>query len=200
MRRSLAGIPGIRAFPVPLQNLRIGSRSGAALYQYTLTSVNQAELYDNAQRLVERVKQAPGFTDVTTDLTLGARQLTPRHRSRRAGALRPDDGRGSLARSIPPSAPARSPPSTRPSNDYAVILETDKARTLDPIVLSKVFVRSSTGQQVRLDSVATVTLGPGPVSVARQSQLPAVTITFNLAPGYTLGEAVVRHARRSSAR
>ena len=46
------------------------------------------------------------------------------------------------------------------------------------------------GQQVRLDSMATVTLGPGPVSVARQSQLPAVTITFNLAPGYTLGEAV----------
>ena len=76
LRRNLAGIPGIRAFPVPLQNLRIGSRGGAALYQYTLTSVNQAELYDNAQRLIERVKQAPGFTDVTSDLTLGARQLT----------------------------------------------------------------------------------------------------------------------------
>jgi HAE1 family hydrophobic/amphiphilic exporter-1 len=58
-------------------------------------------------------------------------------------------------------------------------------------VLSKVNIRSNTGQQVRLDSVATVTLRPGPVSVARQSQLPAVTITFNLAPGYTLGEAVV---------
>jgi HAE1 family hydrophobic/amphiphilic exporter-1 len=72
-----------------------------------------------------------------------------------------------------------------------VILETDKARTLDPSVLSKVYVRSSSGQHVRLDAVATVALGPGPVSVARQSQLPAVTITFNLAPGYTLGEAVV---------
>ena len=76
LRRNLSGIPGIRTFPVPLQNLRIGSRSGAALYQYTLTSVNQAELYDNAQRLIERTKQAPGFTDVTSDLTLGARQLT----------------------------------------------------------------------------------------------------------------------------
>ena len=76
MRRSLASITGIRAFPVPLQNLRIGSRSGAALYQYTLTSVNQAELYENVQRLVDRVKAAPGFTDVTTDLTLGARLLS----------------------------------------------------------------------------------------------------------------------------
>ena len=58
-------------------------------------------------------------------------------------------------------------------------------------MLSKVYVRSSTGQQVPLSAVTSVTLGPGPVSVARQSQLPAVTITFNLAPGYTLGEAVV---------
>src|SRR5262249_57948155 len=77
-----------------------------------------------------------------------------------------------------------------PSNDYQVIMEADRARTLDPSVLSKIFVRSSAGQMVRLDSMATVTLGPGPVSVARQSQLPAVTLTFNLAPGYTLGEAV----------
>ncbi len=75
LRRNLAGIPGIRTFPVPLQNLRIGSRGGAAAYQYTLTSVSQTELYDNAQRLLDRVKAAPGFADVTSDLTLGARQL-----------------------------------------------------------------------------------------------------------------------------
>src|SRR6185312_11801841 len=58
-------------------------------------------------------------------------------------------------------------------------------------VLSKVYVRSNTGMQVPLDSVMSVKLGPGPVSVARQSQLPAVTITFNLASGFTLGEAVI---------
>ena len=190
LRRNLAGIPGIRAFPVPLQNLRIGSRGGAALYQYTLTSVDQAELYENAQRLIERVKAAPGFADVTSDLTLGARQL------------RLDIDRDALARFGLSMDVVRSTLysafGTRkiatvytPSNDYAVILEADKLRTLDPSVLSKVNVRSNTGQQVRLDSVATVTLNPGPVSVARQSQLPAVTITFNLASGYTLGEAVI---------
>jgi HAE1 family hydrophobic/amphiphilic exporter-1 len=189
LRRNLAGIPGIRTFPVPLQNLRIGSRSGAALYQYTLTSVNQTELYENAQRLIERVKQAPGFTDVTSDLTLGARQLTlnvDRDALARYGVTM-DTFRSTLysafgTRQIATVYTA--------SNDYQVIMETDKARTLDPGVLSKIYVRSSTGQQVRLDSMATVTLGPGPVSVARQSQLPAVTITFNLASGYTLGEAV----------
>jgi len=189
LRRSLADIPGIRAFPVPLQNLRIGSRSGAALYQYTLTSVNQAELYDFAQRLVERVKQAPGFTDVTTDLTLGARQLSlsvDRDALARYG-LTMDTVRSTLYSAFGTRKIATV---YTPSNDYAVILEADKARILDPGVLSKVYVRSASGQLVRLDAVASVTLGPGPVSVARQGQLPAVTITFNLAPGFTLGEAV----------
>ncbi len=190
LRRNLAGIPGIRTFPVPLQNLRIGSRGGAAAYQYTLTSVSQTELYENAQRLIERVKTAPGFADVTSDLTLGARQL------------RLDIDRDALARFGLTMEGVRSTLysafGTRkiatvytPSNDYAVILEADRLQTLDPSVLSKVSLRNSTGQQVRLDAVATVTLQPGPVSVARQSQLPAVTITFNLASGFTLGEAVI---------
>jgi HAE1 family hydrophobic/amphiphilic exporter-1 len=190
LRRNLAGIPGIRTFPVPLQNLRIGSRGGAAAYQYTLTSVSQTDLYDNAQRLIERVKSAPGFADVTSDLTLGARQL------------RLDIDRDALARFGLTMEGVRSTLysafGTRkiatvytPSNDYAVILEADRLQTLDPSVLSKINVRNSTGQQVRLDSVATVVLQPGPVSLARQSQLPAVTITFNLASGFTLGEAVV---------
>jgi HAE1 family hydrophobic/amphiphilic exporter-1 len=190
LRRNLAGIPGIRTFPVPLQNLRIGSRGGAAAYQYTLTSVSQAELYENAQRLIERVKTAPGFADVTSDLTLGARQL------------RLDIDRDALARFGLTMEGVRSTLysafGTRkiatvytPSNDYAVILEADRLQTLDPSVLSKVSLRNSTGQQVRLDAVATVALQPGPVSVARQSQLPAVTITFNLASGFTLGEAVI---------
>ena len=198
LRRTLAGIPGIRAFPVPLQNLRIGSRGGAALYQYTLTSVSQTELYDNAQKLIEEVKKAPGFTDVTSDLTLGARQLSitvDRDALARYG-LTMDVVRSTLYSAFGTRKIATV---YTPSNDYAVIVEADKAHVLDPSVLSKVFIRSNTGQQVRLDSVATVKLGPGPVSVARQSQLPAVTITFNLGPGYTLGEAVgaMRELERS---
>jgi hydrophobic/amphiphilic exporter-1 (mainly G- bacteria), HAE1 family len=190
LRRSLAGVPGVRAFPVPLQNLRIGSRGGAALYQYTLTSVDQAELYDYAQRLIERVKTAPGFADVTSDLTLGARQLrldVDRDALARFG-LSMDTLRNTLYSAFGTRQIATV---YTPSNDYQVIMETDRNLTLDPGVLSKVNIKSGNGQQIRLDSVASVSLMPGPVSVARQSQLPAVTITFNLAPGYTLGEAVV---------
>ncbi|MFM9850547.1 MAG: efflux RND transporter permease subunit [Hyphomicrobiaceae bacterium] len=190
LRRKLSVITGIRAFPVPLQNLRIGSRSGAASYQYTLTSVDQNELYLHAQRLIDRVKQTPGFADVTSDLTLGARQLlltVDRDAMGRFGVTM-DTIRSTLYSAFGTRKIATV---FTPSNDYAVILEADKIQTLDPTVLSKIFVRNSSGQQIRFDSLATVTLGPGPVSVARQSQLPAVTITFNLAPGFTLGEAVV---------
>ncbi|MBO0763312.1 MAG: efflux RND transporter permease subunit [Hyphomicrobiaceae bacterium] len=189
LRRSLANIPGIRAFPVPLQNLRIGSRGGAALYQYTLTSVDQGELYDYAQRLIEVVKTAAGFADVTSDLTLGARQLrldVDRDAMARFGVSM-DTLRNTLYSAFGTRQIATV---YTPSNDYQVIMETDRNLTVDPGVLSKVSIMSGNGQQVRLDSVASVSLSPGPVSVARQSQLPAVTITFNLAPGFTLGEAV----------
>ncbi|MGH6816994.1 MAG: efflux RND transporter permease subunit [Hyphomicrobiaceae bacterium] len=189
LRRKLGGITGIRAFPVPLQNIRIGARSGAALYQYTLTSVDQAELYAGAVRLIERLKLTRGFADVTSDLTLGARQLmltVDRDAMARVG-ISLDTVRSTLYSAF---GTRRIATVFTPSNDYSVILEADKTRTLDPTALSKVYVKSSTGQMIRLDTLATVTLGPGPTSVARQSQLPAVTVTFNLAPGFTLGEAV----------
>ncbi|MFM9939668.1 MAG: efflux RND transporter permease subunit [Hyphomicrobiaceae bacterium] len=189
LRQRTAGVTGIRVFPQALQNLRIGSRAGASAYQYTLTSVSQAELYEGAGRLLDQIKRTPGFADVTSDLTLGARQVlltVDREALARFGVSM------ETVRSTLYSAFGTRKIATvfTPANDYAVILEANKNKTLDPTVLSKITVRSSSGQLVRLDSLAAVTLGPGPVSVARQSQLPAVTITFNLAPGFTLGEAV----------
>jgi HAE1 family hydrophobic/amphiphilic exporter-1 len=189
LRRRVATIPGIRSFPVPLQNLRIGGRTGASAYQYTLTGIDQDELFAFAPKLVTLVGQTPGFSDVTSDLSLGARQVVlnvDRDAMARAGismeAVRTTLYSAFGTRNIATVYTA--------ANDYAVILEADKVRTLDPSVLSKVYIKSSSGQQIRLDTVATVTLQPGPTAVSRQSQLPAVTVTFNLAPGYTLGEAV----------
>ncbi len=193
LRQKLASVTGIRAFPQALQNLRIGARAGASAYQYTLTSVNQAELYEGADRLLDKIKRTPGFADVTSDLTLGARQV------------KIDVDRDALARFGVTNDTLRSTLysafGTRkigsvftPSNDYAIIIEADKQTTIDPNVLQKVYVRSSSGQLVPLSGLATMSLTPGPVSVARQSQLPAVTLTFNLAPGFTLGEAVTAMA------
>ena len=188
LRGRLAAIPGIRAFPVPLQSLRIGGRVGSAAYQYTLLGIDQAELFEWAPKLIEKAKTTPGFADVTSDLSLGARQVVlnvNRDALARYG-VNMDTVRTTLysafgSRTIATVYTA--------ANDYAVILEADKSRALDPSALSKVFIKSSNNQLVRLDSVAEVTLRPGPTSIARQGQLPAVTLSFNLAPGFTLGEA-----------
>ena len=115
----------------------------------------------------------------------------PERRSRCAGALRPDHGR---VRSTLYSAFGTRKIATvyTPANDYAVILEADKARDArSQRAVEGLRARSNTGQQVRLDAVATVNAGPGPGLGGAPDQLPAVTITFNLAPGFTLGEAVV---------
>jgi hydrophobic/amphiphilic exporter-1 (mainly G- bacteria), HAE1 family len=193
LRGKLAGITGIRAFPAPLQNIRIGSRGGASAYQYTLSSVDQAQLYTYATRLTDQVKKTPGFSDVTSDLSLGARQVTiaiDRDALARYGVTN-DAVRSTLYSGFGTRKIATV---FTPSNDYAVILEADKGQLLDPSALSKVYVKSNSGQLVRLDALGQVTLGSGPIAVARQSQLPAVTISFNLGPGFTLGEAVTSMA------
>ena len=193
LRGKLNAVTGIRAFPQPLQNIRIGSRAGASAYQYTLSSVDQEQLYLSANKLTDLVKRTPGFADVTTDLQLGARQVTM---TVDRDALARYNVTNEAVRSTLYSAFGTRKIATvfTPSNDYAVILEADKLSLLDPGALSKIYVKSTTAQLVRLDTLATVNLGAGPIAVARQSQLPAVTITFNLAPAFTLGEAVTAMA------
>jgi len=191
LRQKVAPIVGIRAFPVPLQNLRIGSRSGAAAYQYTLAGVNRDQLYEGAGRLIERLKVTPGFADVTSDLDLGARQVTIE--VDRDALARYGVSMETLRSTLYSTFGTRNVATVfTPANDYPVILEAEKTNQLDPSVLSRVYVRADSGQLVRFDTLARVSLGSGPIAVARQSQLPAVTVTFNLAPGFTLGEAVAR--------
>jgi HAE1 family hydrophobic/amphiphilic exporter-1 len=77
-----------------------------------------------------------------------------------------------------------------PTNDYAIILELAPSFQENETALSKVFVRSGTGQLVPLETVANVSRAAGPLTVNHQGQLPAVTISFNVAPGFALGEAI----------
>ena len=128
LRRRVTGIVGIRAFPVPLQNLRIGSRSGAAAYQYTLSSVDREQLYTSSGQLIERLKVTPGFADVTSDLELGARQVTidvDRDALARYGVSM-DTLRSTLYSTFGTRKIATVFTS---ANDYAVIVEAEKSTT-----------------------------------------------------------------------
>jgi hydrophobic/amphiphilic exporter-1 (mainly G- bacteria), HAE1 family len=190
LRPRLAEIPGINVF---LQNpplVRVGGTFTKSLYQMTLQSANPKEIYQWAPLLETRMRGLDGFQDVTTDLQINSPQVMVEIRRDRARAL------GVTAEQIQSalfSAYGDRLVSTiyTPSNEYSVILEVAPEFQMAPEALSRVYVRSAAGKLVRLDALARLKRGVGPLSVNHYGQLPAVSVSFNLRPGYSLGDAAV---------
>ena len=189
LRQRLAPVPCQKVYLQPVQNLQIGGRMAKAQYQYTLQGVDPAQLYAFAPKLEARLRTLPAFQDISTDLQLANRQARveiDRDTAARLG-VSVAQVRASLY-----SAFGSEQVSTiyTPSNYYQVILEVDPRLQRDPTSLSHLYVRSDKGTLVPLDAVASITLGPGALSISHQGQLPAATISFNLVAGYSLGQAV----------
>ena len=189
LRPKVAAVPGMRTFFQPLQNIQLGGRLSKSQYQYTVQDADLAQLYHYAPVMQEKIAQIPGILDVNSDLQLLNREAVvtiDREKASRLG-ISVDQVRSAFY-----SAFGSRQISTiyEPSNDYQVILEVDPRYQQDPSDLSRLYLRSASGQAVPLDAVATVSSALGPVSVNHQGQLPAVTLSFNLAPGVALGDAV----------
>jgi len=189
LRRELADIPGIRVFFQPIQNIQLGGRLAKSFYQYTLQDGDTTELYRLAPIMQEKIAALPGFQDVTSDLQLQNRQVEIAFdRSKMAQfGVTADQARSALYSSF---GTRQISTIYRPSNDYEVILEIDPAFQRDPAALGKLYIHSTTGQMVPLSTFATLYESAGPVTVNHQGELPSVTISFNLAPGVSLGDAV----------
>jgi len=189
LRREVAAVPGMNVFFQPIQNIQLGGRLAKSLYQYTLQDADIDELYRLAPQMEARIRDLPGFQDVTSDLQLRSRKvLVDFDRNKMAQFnVTADQVRSTLF-----SAFGTRQISTiyLPSNDYQVILEIDPKYQEDPAALAKLYVHSSTNQMVPLEAFSTFRQGVGPVTINHQGQLPSVTISFNLAPGVSLGEAV----------
>ena len=189
LRPKLAQIPGIRTF---LQNpppIRIGGMMSRSLYQYTLQSPDTQELYKFAPIMLEKIKALPGLVDVTTDLELRNPQVTVQIDRDKAAIL------GLTAEQIEDglyTAYGTRQISTifTPNNDYQVIMEVKPEYQREPAALSILHIRSSSGQLIPLDSVTKFVRSVGPAAVNHLGQLPAVTISFNLRPGTSLGDAL----------
>src|SRR5262249_53229563 len=173
----------------PVQNLNIGVKSSRSLYQYTLQSGNLDELYRFAPLVAGQMRRLPALQDVGSDLQIKNPQAIVSIDRQKAAALglTAEQIRTTLYNSFGSRQAATL---YTASNDYAVILELGPSFQEDADALSKVFVRSTAGQLVPLGTVATVSQVAGPLTVTHQGQLPAVTISFNLAPGVALGEAI----------
>jgi HAE1 family hydrophobic/amphiphilic exporter-1 len=190
LRKATQAVPGITFVPQPIQNLNLtGGRPSKALYQYTLTGPDLKELFDLAPPLLQKLRDIPILRDVDIDLQLRNPQRTIRIDRERAGIL------GVTAEQIRQAlynAFGTRQISTiyTPSNDYQVIIQASDDFQSDPAALTRVYVTSSSGQNVPLTAVATIEPSVGPLTVNRQSQLPAVTFSFNLADGIALGQAI----------
>ena len=191
LRPKISQIPGIRAFMTnpPAINLGAGQGGQRALYQYTLQDSDTAELYKYAPVMEEKIRGIAGLEDVSSDLLLKNPQVTVDMDRNKVSAL------GLSANQVENAL--YNAYGTRqvsqiyaPNNQYQVILQVAPAFQQDAAAMSLLYVRSNTGALIPLESVARLRTNVGPMSVSHYGQLPAVTISFNLKPGYALGDAV----------
>ncbi len=193
LRVKLAAVPGINAFPQLLPPIRIGGQLTKSQYQFTLQAPDTSELYQDAPRLEAKLRSDPQLQkllqDVTSDLQITNPQVNVDIDRDKASAL------GVTANQVEDAlytAYGQRQISTiyAPNNAYRVITELENQYQLDPSALSMLYVRSSNGQLVPLNAVARLTRTLGPLTINHLGQLPAVTISFNLRPGVSLGDAV----------
>src|SRR5579872_940981 len=190
LRPKLAKVKGVRLYLQVAQDVTVGARSARTQFQYTVQDANLDELNAWAPRILDRLKQLPELRDVATDQQVAGTTLTihiDRDMAARFG-IQPqliDDtlydafGQRQVAQYF------------TQLNTYEVIEEILPSLQGDPKTLDKIYIRSpTTGQEVPLSAFAKWTTEPvQPLSISHQSQFPAVTISFNLAPNVALGQA-----------
>jgi HAE1 family hydrophobic/amphiphilic exporter-1 len=191
LRPKLAQVPGIMAF---LQNpppITINGQFGTSIYQMTVQSVNLSDIYEWTPKLTNQIRSIPGFVDVNSDLLIASPQVKVDIDRDRAFSLgvTPDQIQNAMYSAYGDRQVSYI---YAPANQYSVILEVEPQYQKDPSALRKIYIRSDSDHLVALDEVATVTRSVGALSVNHFAQIPAATVSFNLQPGFSLGEAAAK--------
>ena len=199
LRTKMATVPGIKVYPQNPPALQIGGRSSKAPYQYTLQAQDLGTLYDGAKSMLERLKNIQGIVDATSDMDLNGPRLFVDIDREKAAAL------GITAQQVEEAlwtAFGQRQVSTifTSTNQYEVLLEVAPEYQSDPAALSRLYLTSDKGALVPLTALATAKRGVGALTVNHQGQIPAVTISFGLEPGLSLGTAIerIRAAERNA--
>jgi hydrophobic/amphiphilic exporter-1 (mainly G- bacteria), HAE1 family len=189
LRPKLARVPGINLFLQNVQDVRLGGRLSGAQYQYTLVDANLDELTKWAPRVLEKLRSLPQLRDVNSDQQTQGLRLditVDRDTAARLGITPQviDDtiydafGQRQVATMY------------TQLNQYRVVLEVKPEFQVTPSQVQMLYVRTPTGAQVPLSALAKITEASQALSVNHQGQFPAVTLSFNLAPDASLGQAV----------
>ncbi len=189
LRPKLNSVPGIRAMLVNPPPIRTGGRQSRSLYQVTLQATDINDLYRYAGELEQQMRRLPSLQDVSSDLQLKNPQLNVEI-DREQGLLLGVSPR-QIEDTLYSAYGARTVSTIfAPNDQYDVIMELQPEFRTDASVLSMLYVRSARGQLVPLTAVTRQREGIGPLSINHSGQLPAVTLSFNLAPGVALGQAL----------
>jgi hydrophobe/amphiphile efflux-1 (HAE1) family protein len=189
LQPELARVQGISLYMQAAQDITIGARLSKTQYQYTLTDADAAELAHWSDIFVEKLKTVPGITDVASDQANAGPLLnvTVNREVASSFGILPatidntlDDAFGQRIVSTMFTS----------LNQYHVVLEVDPQFQYDPEALKDIYINSSSGQQVPLSTLVNSKIEAAPILINHQSMFPSVTISFNLAPGASLGTAV----------
>jgi HAE1 family hydrophobic/amphiphilic exporter-1 len=191
LRPELSKVPGLRVFPQALPLIRLGGTLTKSQYQYTLFGPDLAELYAAAPRAEAKMREVPGLQDVTSDLQVTSPQVLVTIDRDKAAALHVTAAQIETALSNAYSSRQVSTIYT-PVNQYQVVVELLPEYQRGAVDLNTLYVRSGTGSLVPLAAVTKSEMHAGPLTVQHLGQLPAVMLSFNLAAGLSLSEAIPR--------
>jgi multidrug efflux pump len=189
LKQRVAGIPGMTIYFQPVQDVQISTQSSRSQFQYTLTGTDAALVAEWANKLVAELRRDPLFRDVSSEAQDGGLRAALDINRQRAGQL------GVNLQAVTDTlndAFAQRQISTiyGQANQYRVVLEALPMYQRDPSVLSKLYLPGALDSQVPLSAVATLIRTTAPLAISHQAQFPAISLSFNLAPGAALGDAV----------
>jgi HAE1 family hydrophobic/amphiphilic exporter-1 len=189
LRLKMNSVPNIRAYPQNPPLVRIGGQLTKGAYQYTLQGLDLDELYRAATGFEKRVHGLASLVDVNTDLQIASPQVVVDIDRDRASSLGVTSDQ--VEQALYDAYGSRQVSTIyTPSNQYWVMMELEPKYQRDPDAMGLLYVHSATGSLVPLSEVARLQRSVAPLTVTHLGQLPSVTISFNLAPGVSLGEAV----------
>ncbi len=189
LRPKVAQVPGLRVYMLNQPTINLGGQQSRAMYQFTMQDTNTDELYRWAPIMEGKMRTIPGLEDVNSDLQLKNPQVQVEMDRDKISALglNPTQVETALYNAYGTRQVSQI---YAPNNQYQVILQVAPRFQRDPSELSMLYVRSNTGRLIPLSTVARVSTDAGPLTVSHTGQLPSVTVSFNLKPGYALGDAV----------
>ncbi|MFM9889638.1 MAG: efflux RND transporter permease subunit [Rickettsiales bacterium] len=186
---SLQQIAGLTVHLQVAQDIQIGARISRTQYQYTLSSLNEAELQQWTSKLLQQLQQEPVLRDVASDQTAGALKADITIDRDRASRLGIDAN--TIDNTLFDAFGQRQISTVYSQvNQYHVIMEVAPQFRADTNALAALYIKSASGAMVPLGSFATIAVVPTTLAITHQNQFPAITLSFNLAPGASLEQAI----------